>query len=162
MCNRLHARFGEACLDAEAAESASRAGNRRKVTIRDVARAAQVSVATVSRALSGSEAVKASTRGHVLRVAGELDFVPHAGAQSLSLQRTDTIGVILPDLHGEYFSELIRGLDLGARSSRQHLLFSASHGDISEAIAALRAMRSRVDGSSSCRPSPMASWSVMP
>ena len=133
-------------MDAEAAESANRTGSRRKVTIRDVARAAQVSVATVSRALSGSEAVKASTRGHVLRVAGELDFVPHAGAQSLSLQRTDTIGVILPDLHGEYFSELIRGLDLGARSSRQHLLLSASHGDISEAIAALRAMRSRVDG----------------
>jgi LacI family transcriptional regulator len=133
-------------LDAESAESASGAGNRRKVTIRDVARAAQVSVATVSRALSGSESVTDSTRGHVLRVASELDFVPHAGARSLSLQRTDTIGVILPDLHGEYFSELIRGLDLGARSSRQHLLLSASHGDISEAIAALRAMRSRVDG----------------
>jgi LacI family transcriptional regulator len=133
-------------LDADASQKAEPEGSRRKVTIRDVARAAQVSVATVSRALSGSEAVTASTRGHVLRVAGELDFVPHAGARSLSLQRTDTIGVILPDLHGEYFSELIRGLDLGARSSRQHLLLSASHGDISEAIAALRTMRSRVDG----------------
>lgn len=135
-------------MDADTAASNSASADRapRSVTIRDVARAAQVSVATVSRALSGSEAVTDRTRSHVLRVAGELDFVPHAGAQSLSLQRTDTIGVILPDLHGEYFSELIRGLDLGARSNRQHLLLSASHGDISEAIAALRAMRSRVDG----------------
>ncbi|HEX4737080.1 MAG TPA: LacI family DNA-binding transcriptional regulator [Allosphingosinicella sp.] len=119
---------------------------RRRVTIRDVARAANVSVATVSRALSGSETVTPRTRSHVLQIAEKLDFVPHAGAQSLSLQRTDTIGVVLPDLHGEYFSELIRGLDLGARSMRQNLLLSASHGDISEAIAALRSMRSRVDG----------------
>jgi LacI family transcriptional regulator len=119
---------------------------RRKVTIRDVGRAAGVSVATVSRALNGSNSVTRETRAHVQRVAKELDFVPHAGAQSLSLQRTDTIGVILPDLHGEYFSELIRGLDLGARNCRRNLLLSASHGDISEAIAALRTMRSRVDG----------------
>jgi LacI family transcriptional regulator len=117
-----------------------------KVTIRDVARAAQVSVATVSRALNDSQTVTEETRKHVLRIAHELDFVPHGGARSLSLRRTDTIGVLLPDLHGEYFSELIRGLDLGARSGRQHLLLSASHGEVSEAVAALRALRSRVDG----------------
>jgi LacI family transcriptional regulator len=116
------------------------------VTIRDVARAAQVSVATVSRALNDSQTVTEETRKHVLRVAHALDFVPHGGARSLSLRRTDTIGVLLPDLHGEYFSELIRGLDLGARSGRQHLLLSASHGEVSEAVAALRALRSRVDG----------------
>lgn len=128
-------------------EAARRSGiERRRVTIRDVGRAAGVSVATVSRALNGSESVTLETRARVQRVAKELDFVPHAGAQSLSLQRTDTIGVILPDLHGEYFSELIRGLDLGARNCRRNLLLSASHGDISEAIGALRTMRSRVDG----------------
>jgi LacI family transcriptional regulator len=117
-----------------------------KVTIRDVARAAQVSVATVSRALNGSETVSPDTRNHVLKVASDMDFVPHAGARSLSLRRTDTIGVLLPDLHGEYFSELIRGLDIGARAAGQHLLLSASHGDLTEAVAALRTMRSRVDG----------------
>jgi LacI family transcriptional regulator len=116
------------------------------VTIRDVARMAEVSVATVSRALNGSKTVSLETRSHVLRIAGELDFVPHAGARSLSLRRADTIGVLLPDLHGEYFSELIRGLDLGARGNGQHLLLSASHGEIGEAISALRTMRSRVDG----------------
>jgi len=114
--------------------------------MRDVARVAGVSVATVSRALNGSSSVTGDTRAQVLRVANELNFVPHAGAQSLSLQRTDAIGVILPDLHGEYFSELIRGLDLGARNCRKNLLLSASHGDVSEAIAALRTMRGRVDG----------------
>jgi LacI family transcriptional regulator len=81
----------------------------------------------------------------VLQAAGELDYVPHSGARSLSTKRTDTIGVLLPDLHGEFFSELIRGIDLAARARGLHLLLSSSHGDLAEANAALRAMRSRVD-----------------
>jgi LacI family transcriptional regulator len=115
------------------------------VTIRDVARAADVSVATVSRTLNGIESVAAETRDRVLRAADELDYVPNSGARALSTRRTDTIGVLLPDLHGEFFSELIRGIDLAARARGLHLLLSSSHGDPAEAAAALRAMRSRVD-----------------
>ncbi len=114
-------------------------------TIRDVARAAEVSVATVSRSLNGLQSVAAKTRDRVLRAAGELDYVPNSGARALSTRRTDTIGVLLPDLHGEFFSELIRGIDLAARANGLHLLLSSSHGDAAEAAAALRAMRSRVD-----------------
>ena len=114
-------------------------------TIRDVARAAEVSVATVSRTLNGIDSVALKTRDRVLRVAGELDYVPNSGARALSTRRTDTIGVLLPDLHGEFFSELIRGIDLAARAQGLHLLLSSSHGDPAEAAAALRAMRSRVD-----------------
>ena len=114
-------------------------------TIRDVARAANVSVATVSRALNSSETVSAVTRERVLLAAGELDYVPHSGARSLSTRRTDTIGVLLPDLHGEFFSELIRGIDAATRMHGLHLLLSHSHGDPVEAATALRAMRSRVD-----------------
>jgi LacI family transcriptional regulator len=114
-------------------------------TIRDVARAADVSVATVSRTLNGIETVAGPTRDRVLRAAGELDYVPHSGARALSTRRTDTIGVLLPDLHGEFFSELIRGIDLAARARGLHLLLSSSHGDPAEAAAAMRAMRSRVD-----------------
>jgi len=114
-------------------------------TIRDVARAADVSVATVSRTLNGLATVAVPTRDRVLRVAGELDYVPHSGARALSTRRTDTVGVLLPDLHGEFFSELIRGIDLAARARGLHLLLSSSHGDPAEAAAALRAMRSRVD-----------------
>lgn len=115
-------------------------------TIHDVARVARVSVATVSRTLNGPECVATGTRDRVLRVIRELDYVPHSGARALSTRCTDTIGVLLPDLHGEYFSELIRGIDLAARSRGLHLLLSSSHGDPEEASAALRAMRSRVDG----------------
>ena len=102
-------------------------------------------MATVSRTLNGIEIVAAPTRDHVLKIANELDYIPHSGARALSTKRTDTIGVLLPDLHGEFFSELIRGIDLAARARGLHLLLSSSHGDPVEAAAALRAMRSRVD-----------------
>jgi len=115
-------------------------------TIRDVAKAAGVSVATVSRALNGSDSVVAETRQRVLDAAAALRFVPSNAARSLSLRSTQTIGAMLPDLHGEYFSELIRGIDLAARAKGLHLLLSSSHGDADEAAAALRAMNGRVDG----------------
>jgi LacI family transcriptional regulator len=102
-------------------------------------------VATVSRTLNGIESVAGPTRERVLLAVSELDYVPHSGARALSTKRTDTIGVLLPDLHGEFFSELIRGIDLAARSRGLHLLLSSSHGDVAEAHAALRSMRSRVD-----------------
>lgn len=116
------------------------------VTIKDVAKAANVSVASVSRALNGSGTVTEETRRAVLEAARALRYIPHSGARSLSTSRTNTVGVVLPDLYGEFFSELIRGIDLAARRRGLHLLVSSSHGDADEAGAALRAMSGRVDG----------------
>lgn len=120
--------------------------NAMAVTIKDVARQAEVSVATVSRALNGHPRVTPETRERIQRVAAELRFTPSSAARSLITRRTHTVGALLPDLHGEYFSELIRGIDLAARARGLHLLVSSSHGDASEAAAALRAMHGRVDG----------------
>jgi LacI family transcriptional regulator len=116
------------------------------VTIRDVAKAARVSLATVSRALNGKENVAEETRRHVCAVASKMGFVPREGARSLSGSRTHCVGAVLPDLHGEFFSELIRGIDATVRRSGYHLLVSSSHGDRAEAGAMLRAVRGRVDG----------------
>lgn len=115
-------------------------------TIRDVARAAGVSVATVSRALNGATNVLPETRQRIEDAARALRFTPSGAARSLITRRTDTIGALLPDLHGEYFSELIRGIDQAARARGLHLLVSSSHGHADEAAAALRAMNGRVDG----------------
>ena len=115
-------------------------------TIKDVARDAGVSVATVSRAVNGRSNVTARTREHVMSVVERLRFVPSTAARSMVTRRTHTVGALLPDLHGEYFSELIRGIDLAARVRGLHLLVSSSHGDAAEAAAALRAMQGRVDG----------------
>lgn len=116
------------------------------VTIRDVARVAKVSVATVSRALNGHDNVTEAVRRRVLAVAHELRYSPHHAARSLSSRRTHTIGVVLPDLHGEFFSELMRGIDQVARECGLHLLVSSYHGHPEEQASALRAMRGRVDG----------------
>ncbi len=116
------------------------------VTIRDVAARAGVSVATVSRVLNRTGPVRESTSQRVLAVAEDLRYVPHAGARSLSTRSTNTIGVVLPDLHGEFFSEVIRGIDVTARRSGYHLLVSGSHSDRAEMRAVLHLLRGRVDG----------------
>jgi LacI family transcriptional regulator len=121
-------------------------GEQVSVTIKDVAKQANVSVATVSRALNGHENVADLVRKRVIHVANELRYSPHHAARSLSSRRTHTIGVVLPDLHGEFFSELMRGIDQVARERGLHLLVSSYHGHPEEQGAALRAMRGRVDG----------------
>ncbi|MFN3930701.1 MAG: LacI family DNA-binding transcriptional regulator [Brevundimonas sp.] len=115
-------------------------------TIRDVAERADVSVASVSRVLTGAGPVAEVTRARVMEAVEALQYVPHSGARSLSTSKTQTIGVILPDLYGEFFSELIRGMDVAARALGYHLIVSSSHDDAAEASAAIRSMRGRVDG----------------
>lgn len=117
-----------------------------EATIRDVARRAQVSVASVSRALNNLDNVSDQTRARVADAVRELGYVPHAGARSLSLARTNAIGVVLPDLHGEFFSEIVRGMDREASRRGYLLLLSNMHAGSAQAQIALRAMRGRVDG----------------
>jgi LacI family transcriptional regulator len=115
-------------------------------TIKDVARAAKVSVASVSRAMNGGSGVTAETRERIRVAAERLQYIPHAAARMLITRRTRTIGALLPDLYGEFFSELIRGIDLAARARGLHLLVSSSHDGVAEAAAAVRSMQGRVDG----------------
>lgn len=117
-----------------------------EATIRDVARRAKLSVATVSRALNGFDNVSEQARERVTQAVRELGYVPHAGARSLSLARTNAIGVVLPDLHGEFFSEIVRGMDREASRRGYLLLLSNLHARAEQAQLALRAMHGRVDG----------------
>lgn len=118
----------------------------KKATIKDVAREAKVSIASVSRVLNGLGGVTAETQEAVRNAAARLHYVPDSAARSLITGRTHTIGAVLPDLYGEFFSELIRGIDLAARSRGLHLLVSSSHDGAEDAAAAVRTMRGRVDG----------------
>lgn len=115
-------------------------------TIRDVAKHAGVSVASVSRAINGGGGLAEATRARILGAATKLRYSPNGAARSLITRRTHTVGVLLPDMHGEFFSELIRGIDLAARPRGLHLLVSSSRGDAEEIALALRTMHGRVDG----------------
>lgn len=113
-------------------------------TIRDVAREAEVSVASVSRALNGHERVRPELRARVQAVAARLGYVPHAGARSLSLARTSAIGVVLPDLHGEFFSELLRGMDREAAAQQLALVLTVLQDG--RGLHTLARLRGQVDG----------------
>jgi LacI family transcriptional regulator len=115
-------------------------------TIRDVAREAAVSVASVSRVLNGHGNVRPALRARVRAAADALGYVPHAGARNLSLARSGAIGVVLPDLHGDFFSEIMRGMDREASARGLQLLLSNMHDDPAQGIEALHTMRGRVDG----------------
>src|SRR3954467_7585155 len=115
-------------------------------TIHDVAARAGVSVATVSRVLNGKSLVREETSRAVLAVASALRYVPNVAARSLSIRRSHAVGIVLPDVHGEFFSEVIRGIDVAARHAGYHILVSGSHSDVGEMLEVLGAMRGRVDG----------------
>lgn len=117
-----------------------------EATIRDVAQRAQVSVASVSRVLNGFEKVSEQTRERVAEAVATLGYVPHAAARSLSMARTHSIGVVLPDLHGEFFSEIVRGMERVASERGYLLLLSSLHVGSRIGTSALRALRGRVDG----------------
>lgn len=116
------------------------------VTIKDVARESDVSIATVSRAINGHGGVTDETRARIVAIAARMRYVPDSAARSLITGRTHTIGVLLPDLHGEFFSEIIRGIDQKARLGKWHLLVTGVHDSADDAAQAIRALRGRVDG----------------
>lgn len=118
----------------------------KRPTLRDVADRAGLSIASASRALNGRPHVSPAVLARVREAADGLGFVPHAGARHLTLRRTRTIGVILPDLFGEFFSELIRGIDHAAHRHEQQLLLSTLHGATSRVATVAGAMSGRVDG----------------
>jgi LacI family transcriptional regulator len=115
-------------------------------TIRDVASAAGVSIATVSRVFNRSTRVDERTADRVWRAAAKLDYWPNNAARSLTTNRTQTLGVLLPDLYGEFFSEVIRGIDRAAQQQQFQVLISSSHAHADEVVAAARSMRGRTDG----------------
>lgn len=116
------------------------------VTMRDVAQQAGVSVATVSRVLNESGPVGERTRQRILDTAGALRYVPNGTARSLTTSTTETVGVLLPNLYGEFYSEVIRGVEGAVRARRYHTLLSSVHDGPDELVAALRTLVGRVDG----------------
>jgi LacI family transcriptional regulator len=114
--------------------------------IRDVARLADVSIATVSRVFNDSTRVSEQTRRHVRTIASRVGYWPNTAARSLTTSRTSTLGVLLPDLYGEFYSEVIRGIDQAARRDGYQILISGSHADTVTLITAARAMHGLVEG----------------
>ncbi len=116
------------------------------VTIRDVARQAGVSISTVSRALNNTCPVREDKLRLVTEAAAALGYSPNPAALSLLNKKTGGLGVLLPFVNGEFFSELLSGLDEAAQDNGLFLVVSTSHSQPAEFQKAIRVLDKRVDG----------------
>jgi LacI family transcriptional regulator len=117
------------------------------VSIEDVARLANVSISTVSRVINRRKLVNEATCQRVEAAIRELRYRPNAFARGLMLRKSGIIGLVLPDLHGEFYSEIIRGANSQARELGQNLLLSSAlPGDDAESWLAAIGQHSLVDG----------------
>lgn len=101
----------------------------RRVTIRDVARAAGVSTATVSQVLNGSRPVAEVTRLRIEEVVAELGYRPNTFARGLKTLRSQLVGVVLPDLSNPFYPSLVRGAQEQLRLSGYHAVVVNTDAD---------------------------------
>ena len=113
------------------------------MTIYSVAERAGVSIATVSRVLQDSGVVSERARRQVLEAVEELDYVPSGAARSLAARQHDTYGLVLPELSGPYYSELLVGFETRAGElGRGVMLLLGGAKDLAKPFSTLA---SRVD-----------------
>lgn len=98
----------------------------RPPTIADVARHAEVSIATVSRVLNGTTPVQTEKADRVRLAMEELQFVPRHAARVLASNRTHTIGLLLPEISGAFFSPMLKGIEAGAHEAGYDLLIHST------------------------------------
>lgn len=97
-------------------------------TIADVAQRAGVSISTVSRVLNGTGVVIEQTVERVQKAISELHYVPRAAARILASKRTNTLGLMLPEISGAFFVPMIRGIETGVREGGYDLLIYSTRG----------------------------------
>jgi len=117
---------------------------KRPTTIYSVAKVAGVSIATVSRVLQGTRATSPKTRANVLEAVKKLDYVPLQAARSLAVHRHEAHGIIVPDLIGPYYSEMLMGYESAAAELGQSVIIVVAQR--TEGATRTLRLSSRVDG----------------
>ncbi len=118
-----------------------------RVSIKDIARAADVSHSTVSRALSDSPLVSAETKARIQHLAREMGYSPDALARSLVMGRTQTIGVVVTTITDPFIAEIVQAIENTAHDHGYTVILASSSSEPEREIAAVEMLRSkRVDG----------------
>ena len=121
--------------------------SRRAISIEDIARAAGVSHSTVSRALRDNPLISADVRERVQQLAREMGYTPNAIAQSLQMQRTSTIGLVVTSIADPFYTDVVKGIEAEARKAHLSVFLSASHNDLDQETQVIETFhRRRVDG----------------
>lgn len=115
--------------------------------MRTVARRAGVSSATVSRVINGSSAVKKETADRVRKVIEETKFIPNPSATTLKYNRSNTYGLIIPDLNNPFFPEFLLNLEEALVKNDQEILVATTQSREAQLNSSVRRMLlRRVDG----------------
>jgi len=109
--------------------------SRSSPTVSDVAAAAGVSTATVSRALNLPERVRPALRARVLEVVARLGYVPHAGARAMTLGRSGTTGVVVPTIDNAIFARGVQAFQRRMVGAGRHVLLAISDYDADQELA---------------------------
>ena len=118
-----------------------------KLTIKDVAKKANVSITTVSRVSNGSKGVSAKTRRRVMKTIKELDYSPSAMASGLKTRLSKSIGIAVPETIGDFYGEVINGIELTATENGYNLIISLNHHIVEEELSAVNFFKAKkVDG----------------
>jgi LacI family transcriptional regulator len=96
------------------------------VTIRDIAKQAGVSVATVSRYLNRTTPVSEEVANRLQQIMTELNYIPHSTARKLATNRTDTVGLLMMDISGDFFTPLLNGIESSTSEHGFDLLISST------------------------------------
>ncbi|MEG3767853.1 LacI family DNA-binding transcriptional regulator [Alteromonas sp. 14N.309.X.WAT.G.H12] len=112
-------------------------------TIYEVSEAAGVSLATVSRVMNGNAKVSERTRQKVLDAMESLGYQPNAIAQSLASNRTNSIGLLVSELHGSYFGDLMSTVEQVLKNNGKHVIITAGHVDEKSELEAIDFLKSR-------------------
>src|SRR5215211_4457794 len=116
-------------------------------TMKRIAGELGVSITTVSKVLNNHDDISPATRARVMAKVEELGYRPNAVARSLTLRRTHTLGIVIPDLMHSFFVEIIAGIEPVASVRGYGLLLCSSGEDPRKERAELEMLRSRqVDG----------------
>lgn len=113
----------------------------RRVTIRDVAARAGVSIATVSRILGGTYPPAPATRSKVMRAVRELDYVANPHARALTGAPAKTIGIVLTSVISPYYAQVAQGVQAEAARHDRLCLIGTTGGDAARELGTLRLMR---------------------
>ena len=117
------------------------------VNIKEVAKTAGVSVATISRVLNHPEQVQPETKNHVLAVMQQLNYQPNWFARGLNIGKTGTIALLIPSIEDHGFLDIVAGIETIARRKDHTVLLSNTHGDAQEELKCLKMVLNRqVDG----------------
>lgn len=116
-------------------------------SIKDVAREAGVSIATVSRVLNDVDVVNEDTKKKVLEAIKKLGYRPNIVARSLKTQRTKTIGILVPDISNQFYPEIVRGTEDVANIYDYNIMLCNSDSDLEKEKEYLRVLKEKmVDG----------------